>query len=381
MPLRTGHIVEKPFNRVRKEDDMKRFVSKKLVWLFLAVALTWTMAPVANAQPGEFVKGVLQPLADGFPKRAINIIVVDDPGSGDDIYAKSIQAALQGISPVPILVSCEPAPLGGSWYTISKGVPAREGGNDGYYPIVTAGVGMVSDLLIDPGTRDIGAKLSDLNMVISSDILPYILVQRKNAPWGPTVADMLKYAKANPGKLRYISKEIGSGADIYFEWILDTLGLKVEKIPQGSFQEQVSIVGAGEGDIALTGTEAAFVKAQTGRVEPTMIAGAIVPDVFKKNFPKAISAKEAGIDPTITGGPTGLGVPSKVPQAHVDWMYKLFKVAVTSDLHKKRAITTPGLFFDVVDGATMNATHKRMLEYVDPIIHRIGLHIDDVKKK
>ena len=59
---------------------MKVCVSKKLVWLGLAVLFTLTLASGANAQPGEFVKGVLQPLADEFPKRPITIVVVDDPG-------------------------------------------------------------------------------------------------------------------------------------------------------------------------------------------------------------------------------------------------------------------------------------------------------------
>jgi len=50
-----------------------------------------------------------------------------------------------------------------------------------------------------------------------------------------------------------------------------------------------------------------------------------------------------------------------------------------ADGFPKRTETIPRLTFRVVDGATVNATHKTILEFSDPIIHAIGLHIDDKK--
>jgi tripartite-type tricarboxylate transporter receptor subunit TctC len=82
-----------------------------------------------------------------------------------------------------------------------------------------------------------GMKLDNLKMVIVTDTFPWVMIQRKNAPWGLTFAGMVKYAKENPGKLKYISNEVGSGHDIATEWIMQTLGFKVTKIPAGSIQE------------------------------------------------------------------------------------------------------------------------------------------------
>jgi hypothetical protein len=50
-----------------------------------------------------------------------------------------------------------------------------------------------------------------------------------------------------------------------------------------------------------------------------------------------------------------------------------------ADGFPKRTETIPGLTFRVVDGATVSAAHKTILEFSDPIIHTIGLHIDDKK--
>ena len=359
---------------------MKKRVSWGLVFLCLAVMFTLALVSGAIAQPGELVKGVLQPLADGFPKRNLNIIVVDDPGSRDDLYAKSLQAALKGISPVNITVSCEPAAGGGTWITIHD-VLKRDGGPEGYYPIVINPYGVVTDLHSEPYTRDINAKFEDLNMIIYTEVMPYIIIQRKNAPWGPTFAGMVKYGKENPGKLKYISKEVGSGYDIAWEWIALTLGLKTQKMPQGTMQEVASTVGAGVGDFAINDTITAVTNAQAGRLDATMIFGSTVPDIFKKLNPNIISAKEFGLSTELAGADLGLGVPSQVPQAHVDWMYKLFRIAATSPLHQKRATLIPGLVFNIQDGAYINAQNKRLLASSEPVIRAIGLHIDDIQKK
>jgi tripartite-type tricarboxylate transporter receptor subunit TctC len=358
---------------------MKRCVSMKLVLLGLALTVTLAVTLPANAQPGTFVKGVLQPLADGFPKQAITIINVDDPGTRDGIYARAFQTALRGISPVPILVSDEPAPVGGTWYKV-KEVIDRRGGTDGYYPIVISCVGATTDLLTDLATEEMGVKLDDLNMVIVTDTFPWLMIQRKNAPWGKTFAAMVKYAKENPGKLKYISNEIGSGHDIATEWIIQTFGLKVTKIPAGSIQEAASVIGAGEGDFTLTRMDTGFANWQAGRVDVTIVMpGRIVPPWDKD--PNVVTAEQAGL-PSL-GGPAGtilgLAVPRQVSQAHVDWLFKLFEAATSTDSYRKREQQIPGLVINVVDGAKANAINKNIYEASDPIVRSIGIHIDQQK--
>jgi tripartite-type tricarboxylate transporter receptor subunit TctC len=232
---------------------MKDRVSRKLVLLFLALAFTLAGASTASAQPGEFVKGVLQPLADGFPKRAISIVVVDDPGTRDDLYAKSLQQALASISPVPIVVSDEPAAFGGTFDKL-KELRTREGGLEGYYPVVTDVWGAGTDPLTEPIKKELGMDIGDLRMVTITESITQFLMQRKNPPWGPTFLGMVKYAKENPGKVRYISKEVGSGIDISCSTIQSMAGIldKVKKIPQGTMQEVAATVAAGMGDFCQT---------------------------------------------------------------------------------------------------------------------------------
>jgi tripartite-type tricarboxylate transporter receptor subunit TctC len=357
---------------------MKKRGACKAVLLGLFAVFCFALVPVAGAQPGQFVKGKLLPLADGFPKRAINIIVIDDPGSRDDLYAKVFQQALKDASPVNILVTDEPSAVGGTWYTVQD-VAKRDGGSEGYYPMIISSFGVVTDLMVDPGTKEIGAKLDQLKMVINTEIMPYVWVQRKNAPWGKSFADLMKYAKANPGKLRYISYETGSGHDIAAEWVMYTLGVKVQKIPQGTLQEACSTVGAGEGDFTVTDLATAITNMNAGRVDVIMVMGSEVPDIFKKSG--AVSAKQAGLSTAITGTILGLGVPSQVPQSHIEWLTKLFDFAAKTDLYKTRLKTFPGTIMATRDGKTMDQVHRDIYKFSEPVIRAIGLHIDDQKKK
>ena len=360
---------------------MKTRVSKKLWWLCLSVLFTMVLTSAASAQPGEFVKGVLQPLADGFPKETITIINVDDPGTRDGIYARSLQEAARPLSPVSIAVTDEPVAAGGTWYKL-KEVVSREGGTDGYYPIIIYPFGAVTDLLVDPGTAEMGSKVDDLNMLLVTEAFPYVWIQRKNAPWGKTFASMVKYAKENPGKLVYISREVGSGNDIACSMMMSSLGIldKVKKVPQGSMQECAAAVGAGQGDFAMTGVDVALTNWQAGRVDATMVTGSKVPAPWDKD-PNVVTGDSVGVvKGVILSISLGLGVPKQVPQSHADWLAKLFSAAATSDVHKKRLKTIPGLDLSLVSAKDANAQNKKIIEMADPVVRAIGLHIDQQKK-
>jgi len=62
------------------------------------------------------------------------------------------QTACKGLSPVPILVTDEPVAQGGTWMKINE-LKTRQGASEGYYPVVIAAFGVVTDLQVEPATR------------------------------------------------------------------------------------------------------------------------------------------------------------------------------------------------------------------------------------
>ena len=350
---------------------MKECKSKKLVWLCLAVALTWTVASAASAQ-------VLKPLPDGFPSRSITIINVDDPGTRDGIYGRMFQSACRGLSPVPILVSDEPIAQGGTWMKLNE-LLKRPGAVEGYYPVIIA-AGMSTDLLVDPLTKDINAKLTDLKMILITEQLCYIFLQKKNAPWGKTFDGFIKYGKEHPNTLKYVSFEVGSFQDIAMEWIMAKYGVKVKKVPQGSMQECASAVGAGEADFTMVASDVATTNYQAGRVDVSFILTDVLPAPWDKD-PNVSSAKTLGI-PSFVGTILGLGVNGQVPQAHVDWMYQLFHAASQKPEFQKRwQGMIPGNVPRPMTGSESDKMIKDIYDAMDQPIRDIGMHVDQQKKK
>jgi tripartite-type tricarboxylate transporter receptor subunit TctC len=351
---------------------MNTRVSMKWTLVGLFVAFSFVVASSASAQ-------VMKPLADGFPKRALTIVVVDDPGTRDDIYAKAMQQALSSISPVPVMVSTEPLASGGTFHKMQE-LQRREGGKDGYYPVVVSSWGPPSDLLVEPLGEEIGVDLSDVSMVIRTESQEKAILQRKNAPWGPTFADMVKYGKANPGKLRYISREVGSGFDIIMEWILQEVGVKVEKIPMGGHEQIAATVGAGEGDFCLSPAAVALTNWQAGKVDVTIVTGPVVPPPWDKD-PNCVSSIKAGLPKVGMGTILGIGVPKGVPKEHVDWLFNLFKAAASTDVYKNRAKMIPALNIEIMNPAEANAEMKKIYDICDPVVRSLGMHWEQQKKK
>jgi tripartite-type tricarboxylate transporter receptor subunit TctC len=349
----------------------KRLVTTVVTATFLALGYGgWT----AVAQPGEFVDGVLQPLESGFPDRAITIVVVDDPGSRDGIYARSLQEAARGMSPVDILVSDEPAGPHGNFATLAD-ILDREGGKEGYYPVVISIAGPILGLHLDPVEEELGLGLDDFNIILVTESLPYAMIQRKDAPWGKSFAEFVEHAKAHPGEVRYTSNQVGTGTDTSMEWMMSELGITVQKIPQTGGQAAATAVGAGEGDFSMVTGDVALTHYEAGRVDVVLVSGSTVPPPWNEHA-EIVSMADAGFPGAPWGTDLGLAVGKEVPQENIDWLAKLFKAASETELHQKRAETYRILTMNYIDAATANELKRRAYEYADPILRQLGMHKD-----
>ena len=328
----------------------------------------------AYAQSGELVDGRLQPLADGFPDRPLTIVIGDEPGTREGLYGVAMQTALQEVSPVDVLISNEPGPTFGTWFLIGD-VAQRPGGTEGYYLVGMTIPGMAADLTIEPITEELGLTIDDINPVIVTETLPYVGIQRKDAPWGTTFAEMVAYARENPGKVTYISNQVGSGNDLAMEWIANELDIEFQKIPAPSSDAQAASIAAGEGDWGLTQATVAMQALQAGKVDVTFVTGDTVPAMWADNK-NITTAEQAGLPPAPFGIMQGFLVPKEVPEEHREWLFQLIKAATETEGYKNREKTVPGLSIRVMDHDQANEAKYQILEYVDPVVRELGMHID-----
>lgn len=276
--------------------------------------------------------GTLQPLKDGFPNSALSIVVVDEAGSDDGIYARQLAEAAGKISPVDIKVVDRPefGSTYGAWEALDW-IGEQRGGDEGYMVAVVTLPGSTIDLLSTPVANDLGVSMESLNTVALTESVPYVVVSRAGAPWGESFEEMLEYAKANPGEVRYISRGPGAGPDLALNNYADLAGVEFNTSVGGSHSEINTALGAGAGDIAVTLPGAASPFVQDGKVVLLTCTGNENPCAANWGTEQPNAASVLDIDNDPWGSTRGVVAAQGIPESHRMWLEALVNKATESE--------------------------------------------------
>jgi tripartite-type tricarboxylate transporter receptor subunit TctC len=361
---------------------LSRVISRRSL-LMCASALTLCMGLAVSAvptlaapPPGELVNGKFPPLPDGYPNKPIQIIVVDEPGSADSIYANQLIQAAQPFSPVPLKIEHRiDFSTFGTWEALAWLVHQGKAADDGYITFVYTAPDQMIDLLAVDIKKAVGVDFSDLRTVIATEEIPLVMFQRKNAPWGHTVQDLVKYAKEHPGQIRHVTGGVGSGGDAVVQAWSRELGIKVKDIIGGSTPERALAVAAGEADLTAVPLDTMLPHYQAGRVDVLVVAG---------------QQKLSGIwaDKTVAGDlglkydpvqRRGFAITPKVPDARRDWLFKLLEYASQQEGFVKNRQQIPALRNVVLDDTQVRKISQAIYDQMLPIYKEMGNYWGDKK--
>jgi tripartite-type tricarboxylate transporter receptor subunit TctC len=161
--------------------------------------------------------------AQTYPDRAIRLIVGFTPGSATDISARMFAQRLTESWNVPVTVENIPGgggSVGGE--RVGKSAP------DGY----TLYWGANGALTINPSlqTNPTFEPLRDLAPVARLLVMPSILAVNNDVP-AKSVAELIAFAKAQPGKLSYASPGTGTPQHIAGEVLKRQVGIDIVHVP------------------------------------------------------------------------------------------------------------------------------------------------------
>lgn len=318
-----------------------------------------------------YVDGVLQPLPDGFPSDPIVLVNGDEPGHDDGLYARAIQAALDGISPVNIEVRDQSYPQFGTWVALQY-MEDQSGGADGYYAQVTAFSGAAMDMLTEPVQDELGVSLDSISSIIATESTPFVMVTRADAPW-QTFDEMVAAAKAEPETLRYVAAT-GSRLDIDTRRVMKHGDWTANTIPTGSSSEAATVVGAGEGDFTMLTPSVARAHEEAGTVRVILVTSN--EEQPPAQWSDATTTAAIGMAPEAWGSIRGFSVPSSVPEAHQEWLFELFRTATEQQAHADRVASVPGAESIVIDGDELDEAMRDVVVNNEAIIRELGLHFD-----
>lgn len=193
-----------------------------------AMVAAWTLLGVVQAQT--------------FPAKPVRIVVPFPPG-GVDVTLRMMQPLLQSDLGQSIVLENRP---GANGY-IGSEIVARSA-PDGYTLLATSSGTMVSGPFI---TRETPFDaIRDFTPVTQFQRTVSALVVKTSLPVN-TMADLILYAKKNPGKLSYGSSGIGSVQHLDAEIIKRAAGIDMVHVPYKGGGPQGQALVAGEIDVSF----------------------------------------------------------------------------------------------------------------------------------
>ncbi|MGE0806960.1 MAG: Bug family tripartite tricarboxylate transporter substrate binding protein [Burkholderiaceae bacterium] len=160
--------------------------------------------------------------ADTFPAKPVKIVVPFSPGGTPDLAARLIAQRLSTAWKSPVVVENRPGAgsmLGAD--LVSKS-PA-----DGYTWLMASDGTMIINPVAGNAPYD---ALKDFAPVTLVARVPFLLVVNSSLPVR-SVAELIQYAKANPGKLNYASAGNGTPQHLAMEMLKHSAGLDITHVP------------------------------------------------------------------------------------------------------------------------------------------------------
>lgn len=201
--------------------------------------------------------------AQDYPSKPIKIVVPFAAGSATDLTARGLGNKLQEILKQPIVIENKPGASGQLGASAVATAPA-----DGYTLLMgtnstnAANISLFKKLSYDQEKdfAPIARCITGVNaLVVNNDVA------------AKTVAELIAFAKANPGKLNYA--EASASQRVSAEMFNAMAGLKIERVPYKASPQAVADVIAGQVQVMFPDLPQALAQIDGGKVRGLGVTG------------------------------------------------------------------------------------------------------------
>jgi len=226
---------------------MKRFVP--VAAILFGAALAW---PAAAAEAGR------------YPVKPIRIVVPFPPGGSNDLLGRVMSQKFNEAWGQPAIIDNRPG--AGSTIGIELVVRATP---DGYTLLTTSGGIAINVSLYKLSFNPV----TDLTPVALLAQMPYLLAVHPSLP-AKSVQDMVKLAKAQPGKLVFSSSGAGTSSHLTMEMFNAAAGVKMLHVPYKGGAPSVGAVMSGEAQMTFNVITGTLPHARSGKLRALAVSSA-----------------------------------------------------------------------------------------------------------
>jgi tripartite-type tricarboxylate transporter receptor subunit TctC len=240
--------------------------------------------------------------AQDYPTRPIRIIVPTPAGGPVDVMARVLANALPAVLGQNVFIENKP----GAGNTIGSR-QAAAADPDGYTLMVSAASGLIMSPMI---VKNAGYDASSFAPIALVAETPQVLVINPQLPF-KSVAELVAYAKANPGKLNYSTGGVGTLPHLNAELFKLVSGISIMHVPYKGGGPSLTAVVAGEVQMTFDTVSTSLQLIQDGKLR----ALAIVNPKRAPELPDVPAMPEIGFPAVSSGAWTALLAPKDTPAA------------------------------------------------------------------
>ncbi|MGA7025883.1 MAG: tripartite tricarboxylate transporter substrate binding protein [Pseudolabrys sp.] len=297
-----------------------------------------------------------------YPNRPIRIIVPTPAGGPVDVMARVLANALPPVLGQNVFVENKP----GAGNTIGSR-QAAVADPDGYTLMVSAASGLVMSPMI---VRNAGYDASSFAPVVLVAETPQVLVINPQLSL-KSVAELVAYAKDNPGKLNYSTGGIGTLPHLNAELFKSVSSTNILHVPYKGGGPSLMAVVAGEVQMTFDTVSTSLQLIQDGKLRPLAIVG----PKRAPELPDVPAMPEVGFPAVTSGAWTALMAPRDTPPAVIARLNAATNAALGGDpmktaLAKLGAEPRGGTPQDLADHI------QREIAKWKPIVATLNLKVD-----
>ncbi len=280
--------------------------------------------------------------AQAYPSRPLRWVVGFPPGGGGDIVSRIMAAWLAERIGQPVIVENKPGASSNISIQAVVNSPA-----DGYTLLFVPASAAVNVSLFDNLSFSL---LRDIAPVSGLIDFPLVMVANPAFP-ARTVAELIAYAKANPGRISVGSFGAGSTSHVSGELLKMMTGTNMIHVPYRGGAPMVADLIGGQVQVAIDVLTGSLAHIRSGALRALAMAGKTRSDVLP-DVP-TIGETVAGYE---ANSWCGLGVPKGTPPEIIERLNREINAGLTNPAVKARlaaVATTPIIYTPAEFGAYM----------------------------
>ncbi len=258
-----------------------------------------------------------------YPTKPLKIVVPFGAGGVADLTARTVAQKMSENMGQSIVIENKP----GAGGVVATDAVAKSAA-DGYTLLLMSNATAVSAGLFKSLPYDAEKDLTPLSVLGTFDIAIVVPQESKFA----SLADVLNYAKANPGKLNIGSINVGSTQHLAAELFKSTAGIDAQVVPFNGTPAVLTALRGGQIEVGVEILAPVLpqIKGQALR------ALAVTGDKRAAALPQVPTAKEAGVKTLYAASWNALAAPAKTPRDIVQRLNQEIQAALNNpDVRKK----------------------------------------------